>query len=498
MRKGLFFWFSVLLAAGIIGGAVFFFGKTPEKIFDATRAIPAIEAESPHLFLVVEAGQIEPGIPSRMIQKAEEGSRPMLRAIDDLMPLFSFAEKSAAVVAWNSNEPVFYGCFLLPGEMAADLKAGKLPVLWLEQSSGLALAPSDREGFLQLSAGSGKLALSVRMEGDLLMASLSTDGVEKMFRVFSGSEEGIDTEFSVERSWPAHLRLFDGHFLAQIASVRGIEAPDAPIGGEIAWSSHGESGEIAWKIDGLLEWIPENIRARLVPNDWKQQVYLPDPLIAAAGLSVPEGVEELADEDFDIPGWIMDSGLDRESLAGLLPGPMIVTVGGQSRIFLFSLPGLLAQLPDRGGEGIKWVEGLWASKWAGFGLNPKPMEGFPAGGMLTVPLSIVAAAREDLAIAGVISNSSLGDQFPVSRVVDLGGQKALMWMYADFPKMADALENLAKIGNLADRFGVKGSATPEEILDAADEMRSLGRVSMVMHDIGSGRGHWIGAVSPEE
>lgn len=496
MRKGLFFWFSILLAAGIIGGAVFFFGKTPEKIFDATRAIPAIEAESPHLFLVVEAGQIEPGIPSRMIQKAEDATRPMLRAIDDLMPLFSFAEQSAAVVAWLSNEPVFYGCFLLPGEMAADLKAGKLPVLWLEQSSGLALGPSDQEGFLQLSAGSGRLVLTVRMEGDLLMASLSPEGVEKMSRAFSGSEERIDPAFAIERSWPAHLRLFDGHFLAQIASVRGIDAPDVPISGEIAWNSSGESGKIAWKMDGLLELIPENIRARLVPNDWKQQIFLPDPLIAAAGLSVPEGVEELTEEEFDIPGWIMDSGLDREAMAGLLPGPMMVTVGGQSRMLLFSLPGFLVQLPDRGVEGIKWIEGLWASKWAGFGFTPKAMEGFSAGGMLTIPLSIVAAAREDLAIAGVISNSSLGGQFPVSRVVDLGERKALMWMYADFPKVADALENLAKIGNLADRFGVQGAATPEEILDAANEMRSLGRVSMVMNDIESGSGEWSGAVSP--
>ncbi|MDO9508560.1 MAG: hypothetical protein Q7I97_04340 [Thermovirgaceae bacterium] len=498
MRKGLFFWFSVLLAAGIIGGAVFFFGKTPDKVLDVTRAIPAIEAESPHLFLVVESGQIEPGLPSQIIQKAEEGTRPILSAIDDLMPLFSFAEQSAAVVAWHSNEPVFYGCFLFPKEMAADLQAGKLPAVWLEKSSGLALDPSDKEGLLQLSAGSGRLVFTVRTEGNLLMAALSPEGIEKMSRTFSGEEKRIDPEFAVERSWPAHLRLFDGLLLAQAASVRGVEAPDVPVGGEIAWNSRGQNGEIAWSLNGIMEWVPENIRTKLVPHQWKELVYLPDPLIAGAGLSIPGGLEELTDEDFEIPGWILNSGLDRKSLAALLAGPLMVTVGGQSRVLFFSLPGLLVQLPGRGGDGIKWVEGLWASKWTGLGLTPKPLEGFSAGGMLSVPLSVVAAAREDLAIAGVISNSSLGKTVPVKEVVALGERKVLLWFYADFPKAAAALENLAKVGNLADRFGVNGSTTPEEIIAAVNGMRSLGRVSLVLHDIESGRGSWNNDPPPEE
>lgn len=497
MRKGLYFWFSLLLAAGIIGGVVFFFGKTPEKVLDVTRAIPAIDAESPNLFIALEAGQIEPGLPDQFFKKTDEEAGPLLAVIDDLMPLFSFAEQSAAAVAWHDNEVVFYGCFLLTKEMAADMKAGKLPAAWLEQSSGLALEPSETGELLDLSAGGGKVLFKVRTEGDLLMASMSPEGIDKMSRALSGEDKRMDTVFTVESLWPAHLSLFDGRVLAQAASARGIMVPDAPIGGEIAWNSKGDSGEIAWMIKGLQEWVPENIRSRLSPHDWSEQIYITDPLIAAAGFSVPGGLDELAGKDLDIPEWVTGSGLDRASLAGLLSGPIMLTVGGQSRVFLFSLPGALLQLPGRGVDGINWIEGLWGGKWAGFTLTPKPLDGFTAGGALTIPLSVVAAARDDLAIAGVITSSSLGKTLPVKEIAPVRDEKALFWLYADFPKVAEALENIVKLGSLADRFGVE-SATPDEVFATAREFRSLGKVSLVLNDLESGRGGWTGGALLEE
>lgn len=497
MRKGLYFWFSVLFAAGIIGGAVFFFGKTPEKVLDVTRAIPAIDAESPHLFVALEAGQIEPGLPGQFVKKTDENAGPVMAVIDDLMPLFSFAKQSAAVIAWQANEVVFYGCFLLTKEMAADLKSGKLPAVWLEQSSGLALTPSETGELLDLSAGGGKVLFKARTEGDLLMVALSPEGINKMSGTFSGESTRIDTVFSVERHWPAHLRFFDGRLLAQAASARGAEVPDAPIGGEVAWNSKEDSGEIEWNIKGLRDWVPENIRTRLSPHDWSEQIHIPDPLIAAAGLSVPGGLDELAGKDLDIPEWVTGSGLDGASLAGLLSGPVMLTVGGQSRVFLFSLPGALLQFPDRGVDGTNWIEGIWGGKWAGFTLTPKPLDGFTTGGFLTIPLSVVAAARDDLAIAGLITISSLGKTIPVKEIAPVRNEKALFWLYADFPKVAEALENIVKLGSLADRFGVE-SSTPDEVLSAARELRSLGKVSIVLNDLESGRCGWTDGAQSEE
>lgn len=497
MRKSLFFWFSVLIAAGIIGGAVFLFGKTPDKVIYVTKAIPLIDVESPYLFLVLEAGQIEPDLPDLLVKRTDAGSEPILAVIEDLMPLFSFAKQSAAVIVWHDNEIVFYGCFLLAKEMMADMKAGKLPVAWLEQSSGLALVPSETEGLLDLSAGGGKFVFKVKTEGDLLMVALSPEGIKQMSRTLAGEDKHMDPVFTVERSWPAHLRLFDDCLLSQAASVRGIPVPDVPISGEIAWNSKGESGELAWNLNGLREWVPEKVRSKLSPHEWNERIHLPDPLITAVGISVPEGLEELAKDDLVIPGWVTDSGLDRDSLARLLAGPLMFTLGGQSRILLFDLPGVLLQLPGRGLDGINWIEGFWGGKWAGFALTPKPLEGFAVGGSLAIPLSVVAAAREDLAIAGVITRSSLGGILPVKEIVPLGEEKALFWLYADFPKAAEALEHIARFGSLSERFG-EGSLSPEEVLATALELRALGKVSIVIQDLESGRGEWENAVLSEE
>lgn len=490
MRKGLFFWFSIILSAGIIGGAVFFFGRTPDRVLDVTKAIPVIDVESPHILIVLEAGQIQPGIPEHLAGRIDTEARLILGVVDDMMPLFSFASQSAAALAWDSNSLVFYGCFLLPEEMVSDINAGIIPSAWLEESSGLTLAPSETEGILDLSAGSGRILFKLKTEGKLLMAALSPGDIERMSLALSDADSRMEMKFSLEGTWPAHLKFFDGRILAQAASLRGLKSPDSPISGEVSWNSRGESGELAWILKGLEEWLPETIRSDLTPHEWNEKVHLPEPLIMAAGIAVPGGLERFAaGRDDAIPDWLKGSGMEGGSLEELLPGPLLVTLGGQSRVFLFTLPGILLQLPDRSGIGIKWVEGLWGGKLAGFGLTPKPLDGFSSGGVLSIPFTAVAAARDDLAIAGLINSSSLGNPLPIRDYAQLGGGKALLWFYGDFSKAAEAVDNISKLGSFAERLGA-GSSTADEYLQAARDLRSLGKVSLVVHDPGSGRGSW--------
>jgi hypothetical protein len=497
MRKGLFFWFSIFVAAAIVGGTAYFFGKVPGKITDVARTIPVINMDSPRMYILAQKGQIEPGFPEKIAGNVDESARPYLKAVDDLLPLFSFAEESAALVAWESNEILFFGSFMLPPDVAKDIGAGKLPDLWMQHSTGLALGPSSREGFQQLSAGEGQITLTLLAEGNMLLASSSPEGVERMSAVMRGEEKHFEPGLNLETSWPAHVRIFDGGLFSQAASLRGAKAPDTPIDAEIAWKVAGDSGDMAWTISGAREWIPEEVLSSLKPLEWKEQIVLPDPLILAAGLSVPEGLETLDSESYEIPDWMEDAGMDRDSLNELLSGPLLLTVGGQSRVFLFSLPGFLVQLPGRGVSGEKWVESFWNTKWGGFGVSPKPVEGFPHGGMINIPLTVVAAAREELALAGVISSTSLGKtSAPAGSVLPPEG-KALLWFYADFPRAADALEQLAKVGGLAGKLGIEGGEDVEEVMEAARELRSLGEVTMIFNDPESGRGSWKGATPSE-
>lgn len=496
MRKGLFFWFSILVAAGVIAGTVFFFGKVPERVVDTAMAIPAIDMDSPRFFFEAESGQLGPELPEKMAEEADESVRSLVSGLSDLLPLVAIAERSSVLGAWVANEPVFYGSFLLQPQHLKDIQEGRIPGPWLESSSGLTLGPSEREGVLRLTAGRGRVVLFLRGDREFLLASHSLEGLDRMAKALEGSQERFKADLTVEPSWPAHLALFDGKLISQAASLRGLKAPDAPIALELAWNSRQDSGEIAWKAEGLKEWLPEKIREKVTPMAWSGPVHFPEPLIAALGVYVPEGLGGMIEKGLSVPDWMEEAGFDRSSLADLIEGPLLASVGGQSRVLLFSLPGILLQLPSRGAEGIRWIEGLWSNKWARFAFSPQPVPGFTSGGRLSIPFTMIAAANEDMVLAGVISDSTLGRPVPVDQVVPVGKEEAVLWFFADLQKAADALESLSRITDLADRFGVDETPDPEDIARLIREMRSMGQVTLVVHDLGSGMGSWKGAEVP--
>ncbi|HCR38526.1 MAG TPA: hypothetical protein DIV80_03495, partial [Synergistaceae bacterium] len=223
MRKGLFFWFSILVAAGVIAGTVFFFGKVPERVVDTAMAIPAIDMDSPRFFFEAESGQLGPELPEKMAEEADESVRSLVSGLSDLLPLAAIAERSSVLGAWVANEPVFYGSFLLQPQHLKDIQEGRIPGPWLESSSGLTLGPSEREGVLRLTAGSGRVVLFLRGDREFLLASHSLEGLDRMAKALEGSQERFKTDLTVEPSWPAHLALFDGKLISQAASLRGLK-----------------------------------------------------------------------------------------------------------------------------------------------------------------------------------------------------------------------------------------------------------------------------------
>jgi hypothetical protein len=86
----------------------------------------------------------------------------------------------------------------------------------------------------------------------------------------------------------------------------------------------------------------------------------------------------------------------------------------------------------------------------------------------------------------------------VDQVVPVGKEEAVLWFFADLQKAADALESLSRITDLADRFGVDETPDPEDIARLIREMRSMGQVTLVVHDLGSGMGSWKGAEVPAQ
>ena len=107
-----------------------------------------------------------------------------------------------------------------------------------------------------------------------------------------------------------------------------------------------------------------------------------------------------------------------------------------------------------------------------------------------MPFTVMAAANDGMAFAGLINESSLGSMTPVDKIIHLGGERSILWFYADLPKAADALESLSRMADLAELFGVDEAPDAQELARLVGQLRSLGQVTLVIHDLGSGRGGW--------
>ena len=140
MRRVLSFWFSILVAVGVIVGAVYFFGRVPvpERVPVPAEAIPSVDPDSPRFYLETLSGQLGPGYPCETPEKVDDHVRYVILALSDLSPLVDMAERSSILGAWDANEPALYGAFLLESSQMKELQEGKVPAPWLERASGLA------------------------------------------------------------------------------------------------------------------------------------------------------------------------------------------------------------------------------------------------------------------------------------------------------------------------------------------------------------------------
>jgi len=216
---------------------------------------------------------------------------------------------------------------------------------------------------------------------------------------------------------------------------------------------------------------------------------MPEPLILAAGFNIPRVVPGGSKLWGELSEAAETIGVGTSLLARVLEGPALLVIGGRSRLLLADLPGFLLELPDRGKDGIELVEALWERDFMRVPMEPRPLEGFEAGGSLSIPLSVVGAASEDLVVMGAMDVSELGELLPPKDVVDLP-ESALAWIYVDFPKAAEALRKLGTAGSLAQRIGISGGEGLEELAESVERLTQLGKILVIMEDYKTGRIRW--------
>ncbi len=490
MRKSLFFWLTVGIVASVVAAGFLYFGQKPvtETVSDV---LPAVDEGVPHALMIAPGAQIGGDVPASLAEEASPSTKPYLHLMEGLLPLAALSEETALLATWaeEANRAEMYGAFLLTRKEVSLLSSGRVPELWREVIPEVSLERTGEKNIYRLNLAAGAPKMYIETLDRLVLLSLREGGIGRMRNALEDPGKRLNVRWTVETDWPGHLFFDDGGVLAASSSMQGKDVGDDPVRLEAAWRKNGNDGLLAWALSGIEGWIPEKIRESLAGYGWSETFVLPDPLIAATGCNLPAGFAKMPEITSKLPRAAETLGVDKGLLQKILEGPLFLAFGGQSRFLVVNLPGFLVELPGRGKTGEKLVEALWDRHWMRLSLTPKPLPGFETGGTLAVPWTVVGAASEDLAILGAMEESGLKKRVPVRDVVELPGS-ALAWMYLDFPKVADALENVARAGSLAQRVGLSGGEDLEDIALAAEKLRKFGRVLMVMEDYRKGRIRW--------
>lgn len=481
MKRGLFFWGVFILVAVIIVGGFFYLGRKP-SLLDPLSAIPGTEAGQSWLLLD------SPGSQLRLLEwpknKGEASSVDIFAR--DILRLSLLSSKVALWVQLPYADQ-WYGAFQITKEEINSLGALKTPERWKENFPNCVVSKAP-EGTMKIKLSEDSEPVVGMIERGTLLLSKDPQGLSKMQEAIQTPSKRMKVKWDVKPSLPAHLVVFDGGKLAsKIGEKLGV---DDDLGGFVpltftfGWESSGDKGDIFWNISGLEDVFTSNGVASLVePISWEGELFVPDPLVAAFAFNIKGFVADTVKEEFNEAASKAYS--EKKVLMELLDGPIISMVGGKSRVALLSLPGVLFQLPERGSKGINAVNELWDPFW----LDPRPIEGFAAGGSTAFPFTLVGAANERLVLLGAIDLNTLVKTKRITEIIGYD-KPSLGWLYVDFPKAAEALEDLQKISNLSSRVGVANAPDLEKLERTIREFKQLGRLRMIFYDLKSGEAHW--------
>lgn len=481
MKRGLFFWGAFILVAVIIAGGFFYIGRKP-SLLDPLNAIPEVEADQSWLLLE------SPGDQLSLLEWPEDKNEVSTVEVftKDILGLSSLSSKVALWVQLPYGDR-WYGAFQIPKEEIDSLRALKTPERWRSRFPNCVVGETS-EGAIKIKFSEDSEPVVGAVERGTLLLSKDAHGLSKMYEAIETPSKRMKVKWDVKPSLPAHLVVFDdGKLASKLGEKLGVDedlGKSLPLTFTLGWESSDDRGNIFWNINGLEDVFASNDVAGLIePISWEGEFFVPDPLVAAFAFNAKglvadtmrEGFEEAASKAYS----------ERKELLELLDGVIISMVGGKSRVALLSLPGILVQLPERGDKGVEAVNELWDSFW----LDPRPIEGFAAGGAVAFPFTLIGAADERLVLLGAIDLNTLIKNKSVTEIIGYD-KPSLGWLYVDFPKAAEALEDLQKINSLSTKVGVTNTPDLEKIEQTISRLKQLGRLKMVFYDLKSGEARW--------
>ena len=497
MRKGLVFWGAFLSGFALLALALIFMGREPE-IRRLSGAIPPPPESAPSLYMEGEGKNLSFSLPPIPAEERLE-IRPFLKSLESLSPVLQWAREAAVLVFRDEKGLQLFLTAKYPRDILKSLSAGKIPPLWKDRSPSLVLERQEGPLFL-LKGPFSPFPLTLSVDGGIVLIASSAENDLVMRGLLEKKSGGITFSRKTEEPWPNHFLVRDGGLVSRMALSRGIAVNPVQLEFAGAWREDEKGGRMKWVIGGLDTLLPPRIYKTLRPVSWEDRFVTPDPFLAGFGANIPEGVARRIGMT-ELKGWAGKIGI-QDRMEDLLSGPLTVSLGGSSKLFVFSLPGLFLQLPDRGEEGMDFVSSFWNQEWGLLVPSVEPLEGFSSGGTASIPFSLLGAARPDMVWMGILDGESLRpDRLShiteyIPALKEPGG--ALFWMYLDTPRFGAALQNIARVGKSVESFGRSVGVDLREMTDAAAELSRLGKVRAVVFTPERGMIEWENLPSPEK
>ncbi|MBL3538440.1 hypothetical protein [Aminivibrio sp.] len=493
MRRAVAFLGALALAAMLftLAGSVPEGKKLPSAIPPPGEGVP---------FLFIEArGDVFASVPSASLPGESGKNAPVLRGLRSLFPLLAEAEEVAVLFSLERGRILTDGVLRFSGDESESIARGTVPESW---GTSLEAEKVPGEGLFELKGGPTPLfPLYFRGWNGLTLVGTTPDRVNAMIALLEKGTGGMNISWSVEKRWPNHFLFFDGGLFSHFASQEGISVEPGGISVTAAWRGDRSGGRLKWEADGLEALFRRGEPKKIAPVMWDDRFLAPEPFIASFGISLPEIPPSLFRRAGAGEWSLQDTvGIGGKELNEFLPGPVMVSLGGTGKLLVFSLPGILFQLPDRGTAGTAFARSFWSREWTSLVPAVEKLEGFPEGGTASIPFSIVCAANSEMLRIGVIDGESLKSERK-KKITDFvplmrEGKRAVFWAFLDGPAFAEAIRSLARTGKIVERMGRTIGVNMKMVVRASEILENSGVLTVVMPSLGEGVLEWTKPPSP--
>lgn len=485
MKKNILYWgaiFSAILSAAAL---IFLLGHVPEER-EIYSAIPQPDENKPYIFLIGEGRSFSLDAGDILFKQMDKDI-PYRNELASLFPLLSKSESGALLIRIEEKDLKLSGSIRFNFNDLQVLSSGEIPREWAGLE-GYVLKNSGDDFFQLFSPGSSKPIL-MKKDGGMVLISDSVSGLDEMIAILAGDLENI--KFERKDKYPNHVMINDAGLLSQIGALYGLQVKPGKVVVKADWIDVEGSGELEWKISGLDEILSDQILHKIQSRKWKEYLLFPSPNIFAAGVNIP-GIDE---NDYHILGlekWQEDLGISPDAFREIISGPIVLNISGKSKFLLFSFPGLILQLIGRGQSGLDFVDLFWSSRWGTFKPSVDPVEGYERGGSSSLPLSLVAAANNDLAVIGFMEKELLERKEKPSVALPImeNDDQSVLWFFLDGPGLSKAFESLITASSLAEKMGSPMADKTRVIMESSRMLEKMGKVSFVMKSLEKGRIRW--------